>query len=228
MHWQQCKVWCYWPHNGHNWLVSYFSMYTTDVWCIQMCTMIKIYITCTICIYHSTILEFLKTHHHHYTSIQLIISTLMCNFFWQCPPICKCFYFWDVECLLLLLESWILASSLTYFKFAWKTASLLVVVTAKCCSDLTVLYNDNQHLSLLYDSAIFVPASDKNNWLGHVPPQIYIESYSNVNLCSFLIWRLIYILLHLLGRSQMGLRCPLCLLLIKGNIYQYVPKWFLW
>ena len=53
---------------------------------------------------------------------------------------------WDVEHLLSLLESWAQASSLTNFKLAWKTATLLVLATAKCCSDLTLSCIDSQHL----------------------------------------------------------------------------------
>ena len=67
----------------------------------------------------------------------------MHHFYLQCPPSCKCFDPWDVEHLLSLLESQAPASSLTTFKLAWKTATLLVVVTAKNCSDLTLLCIDN-------------------------------------------------------------------------------------
>ena len=45
-----------------------------------------------------------------------------------------------------LLESWALASSLPTFKLAWKTATLLALLTAKQCSDLTLLCVGNQHL----------------------------------------------------------------------------------
>ena len=91
---------------------------------------------------------------------------------------------WDVEHLLFLLESWAPASALTTFKLAWKTATLLALVTAKCCSDLTLLCIDNQHLFLQCNAAIFVPMSGgKTDCLGHLPSQIGIESHSNVNLC---------------------------------------------
>ena len=43
-----------------------------------------------------------------------------------------------------------------YFKLAWQTATL-TLATAKCCSDLTFLCIDNQHLQ--HHVAIFVPAS---------------------------------------------------------------------
>ena len=63
----------------------------------------------------------------------------MHHFYVQHPPSLKHFDPWDVECLLSLLESWALASSLTTFKLAWKTTTLLALVTVKFCSDLTSL-----------------------------------------------------------------------------------------
>ena len=66
---------------------------------------------------------------------------------------------WDVEHLLSLLESWALASSLTTFKLAWKTATVLALVTVKRCSDLILLCIDNQHLFLQHHAAIFNPIS---------------------------------------------------------------------
>ena len=44
------------------------------------------------------------------------------------PSTCKCFDPWDVEHLLWLLESWPLATSLTNFKHATKTATLSAVI----------------------------------------------------------------------------------------------------
>ena len=83
-----------------------------------------------------------------------------------------------------MLESWAPASSLTNFKLAWKTATILALATAKCCSDLTLLCIDYQHLFLQHHAAIFVPASGgKMDWLGYLPPQICVESDSSVNLC---------------------------------------------
>ena len=108
----------------------------------------------------------------------------MHHFYLQYPPSRKWFDPWDVEHLLSLLESWAPASSLTTFKLAWKTATLLALVTAKHCSDLTLLCVDNQHLFLQHHAAIFVPLSGgKTDCPGHLPPQIHIESHSSVNLC---------------------------------------------
>ena len=108
----------------------------------------------------------------------------MHHFCLQDPLSHKHFDFWDVECLLSLLDSWAPASSLTTFKLAWKTATVLALVTAKCCSDLTLLCVYNQHLFLQHHAAIFIPLSDsKMDCLGHLPPQILIESDTNVNLC---------------------------------------------
>ena len=72
---------------------------------------------------------------------------------------CKQCYPWYVECLLSLLEIWEPASSLTTFKLIWKTGTLLALVNAKCCSDLTLLYIDNQHLVPQHHAAIFIPVS---------------------------------------------------------------------
>ena len=106
------------------------------------------------------------------------------HFYLQCPPSCKQFDPWDVECLLSLLESWVLASSISTFKLAWKTATLMALVTAKCHSNLTLLCIDNQHLLLQCNAAIFIPMSGgKTDHLGHLPPQVGIESHSSVTLC---------------------------------------------
>ena len=118
----------------------------------------------------------------------------MCHFYLQHPPSRKQFDPWDVEHLLSLLESWAPASSLTAFKLAWKTATLLALVTAKHCSDLTLLCVDNQHLFLQCNAAIFIPWSGgKTDHLGHLPPQVHIESHSNVNLCPVFFYLKAYL-----------------------------------
>ena len=138
----------------------------------------------TLGIYCSAISAFLEPHCIHKASNHPVILKVMHHFHLQHPPSRKWFDPWDVECLLSLLESWAPTSSLTTFKLAWKTATLLALVTAKYCSDLTLLCADNQHLFLLHNAAIFVPLSGgKTDWLGHLPHQIHIESHSNVNLC---------------------------------------------
>ena len=92
--------------------------------------------------------------------------------------------------MLSLLESWAPASSLTTFKLACKTATLLALVTAKGCSDLTLLCIDNQHLFLQHYAAIFFPMSGgKTDCSDHLPPQICIESHSNVNLCPVVLFK---------------------------------------
>ena len=49
---------------------------------------------------------------------------------------------------------------------------------------MSLLSIDNEHLFLQHHAAIFIPASGgKMDQLGHLPPQIYFESHSNVNLC---------------------------------------------
>ena len=139
---------------------------------------------CTIGIYCSAISAFLEPHCIHKASNHPVISKLMHHFYLQHPLSCKWFDPWDVEHLLSLLESWAPASSLTTLKLAWKTATLLALVTAKRCSYLTLLCVDNQHLFLQNHAAIFFPLSGgKTDRLGHLPPQICTESHSNVNLC---------------------------------------------
>ena len=71
-----------------------------------------------------------------------------------------------------------------HFKHTWKVVTLLVLVTVKCFSDFTLLHIDNQHLILQHYACIFILAcGGKMDPLGHLPPQIHIESHSNVHLC---------------------------------------------
>ena len=138
----------------------------------------------TIGIYHSTISAFLEPHCIHKASNHPVILKLMCHFYLQHPPSCTWFYPWYVECLLSLLESWAPMSSLTTFNWLGRLLLLLALVTAKHCSDLTLLCVDNQYLFLQCNAAIFIPLSGgKTDRLGHLPPQIHIESHCNVNLC---------------------------------------------
>ena len=140
----------------------------------------------TIGLYCSAVSGYLELYQIHKASNHPVISKLMHFFYLQHPPSCKWFDPWDVEHLLSLLESWAPASSLTTFKVAWKTATLLVLVTAKHCSDLTLLCIDNQHLFLQCNAAIFIPMSGgKTHCLGHLSSQIHIESNTNVNLFPF-------------------------------------------
>ena len=84
------------------------------------------------------------------------------------------------------MESWAPASSLATLKLAWKTVTLLALVTAKHCSDLTLLYIDNQHLFLQCNAAIFIPMSGgKTDCLGHLPPQVCIESIPMLIFAQF-------------------------------------------
>ena len=107
----------------------------------------------------------------------------MHHFYLQCPSH-EHFDPWDVEPLLFLLESWALASSLPTFKLVLKTATLLALITAKHCSDLTLSCIDNQHLFLQCHAAIFIPMSGgRTDHPGHLASQICIDSHSSVNLC---------------------------------------------
>ena len=143
----------------------------------------------TIGIYCSASSAFLEPHCLHKASNHPVISKLMCHFYLQCPPSYKCFDPRDVECLIPLLESWAPASSLSTFKLAWKVATLLVLVNARHCSDLTLLCIDNQYLFLQHHAAIFIPLSGgKTDHLGHLPPKIHIGSHPNVNLCPVFLF----------------------------------------
>ena len=66
----------------------------------------------------------------------------------ESPHSHKCFDPWNVEYKLSLFGSWALASPLTTFKPAWKTAILLALFNVKHCSDLTLLCIDNLYLFL--------------------------------------------------------------------------------
>ena len=133
--------------------------------------------------YNSATCTFLEPHHLHKASNHPVISKLIHHFYLQHPSSHKHFNPWDVVHLLSLLEGWTPASFLTTFKLAWKTATLLVLVTVKHCSDLTLCI-DNQHLFLQHYTAIFIPLSGgKTDHLGHLSPQIRIEFHTNVNLC---------------------------------------------
>ena len=69
-----------------------------------------------------------------------------------------------------------------------------------CCSDLPLLCIDNQHLFLQHNAAIFIPMpGGKTDCLGHLCPQICIESHSNVNLCPVFSGRLIWDILNHVG-----------------------------
>ena len=126
----------------------------------------------------------MEPHHIHKASNHPVVLKLICHFYLQCPPSHKWFDPWDIEYLLSLSESLVPTSSLTTFKLAWKTATLLALVTAKHYSDLTLLCVDNQHLFLQHNAAIFIPLSGgKTDCPGHLSPQICIESHTNVNFC---------------------------------------------
>ena len=167
-------------------------------------------------------LLFLEPHWLHKTSNHPVISKLTWHFYLQHPPSHKCFDPWDVECLLSLLESWAPASSLTTFKLAWKIATLLVLVTAKHCSDLTVLCIDNQHLFLQHNVAISIPMSG-----GIFPMRFVLSLIPMLILALFFIWSLIWDILNHLGQSQMDHMWLLCFWVTIGSISLSVLKQFL-
>ena len=112
-------------------------------------------------------------------------------------------------------------SSLTTFKLAWKTATILALVTTKCCSHLTLLCVDNQHLFLQHNAPIFIPLSGgKTDHRGHLLPQICIESSSNVNLCPVFYLKAYLRCTESFGRKPDG-SCVTSLFL--GNNRQHWP-----
>ena len=130
--------------------------------------------------------------------------------------------------LVSLLESWAPASSLTTFKLAWKTATLLALVTAKCCSDLTLLCVDNQHPFLQHNAAISVPLSGgKTDHLGHLPPQIHIESHSSVNLYPVFYLKAYFRCTESFRMKPDGSQVTSLIWLTTGSIGLFVLKPFL-
>ena len=70
-------------------------------------------------------------------------------------------------------------------KLAWKTATLLALITSKYWSDLSLLHVDNQHLFHQHHAEIVVHASGgEMDQSGHLPPQIHTKSHCNVNFCA--------------------------------------------
>ena len=95
----------------------------------------------------------------------------------------KGFKSWNHHYLLSLLESQAPVSSLTDFRLAWKTATLLALVMVRC-PNLTLLCIDNQHFFSLASHCYFIPASDcKMDWLGNLPHEICIQTQPCVNAC---------------------------------------------
>ena len=140
--WKEWASWCAWQGLPNNTIsapkLANFLLHLFQVGLAWH----TIGISCT------AISAFLEPHQIHKASNHPVISKLMCHFYLQHPPSHKNFDPWDVEHLLSLLESWAPASFLTTFKLAWKTATLSSLVTAKCCTDLTLLCIDNWHLFL--------------------------------------------------------------------------------
>ena len=64
-----------------------------------------------------------------------------------------------MKCLLLLWENWAPASSVINYKLALKIVTFLALVNAKHCSDVPLLWIDNQYLFLQCDAAILISES---------------------------------------------------------------------
>ena len=109
-------------------------------------------------IYQCAISTFMEPHHIHKASNHPgHLNINMHHFYLQHPPSHKhalmlgmlnafAIFVGELSTQLLLSLA---------FKLAWKTATLLGLVTAKLCYDLTILYIDNQHLFLQHHAAIF-------------------------------------------------------------------------
>ena len=146
----------------------------------------------TIGIYCSAICTFLEPPHLHKASTEPVISKLMHHFYSQHPPSCKHFDPRDVEDLFSLLEGRAPTSSLTTFKFAWTTTTVLSLVTARHCSDLTLLCIDNQHLFLQHHAAIFIPCLVTRQFVGVIFQLSFVLS-----LTPMLIFVLFYVKAYL-------------------------------
>ena len=112
------------------------------------------------------------------------------------------------------------ASSLTTFKLAWKTATLLAPVTTKCCSDLTLLCIDNQDLFFSIMLLFSFPCLVARQIVQVIFLLKFILSLAPMLIFVMLFnWRLIWDILNHLGWSQMDHVWPLFL----GNHRQHRP-----
>ena len=87
------------------------------------------------------------------------------------------------QMFIFLLERRVPGFPLSNLKLAWKTATLIALVTTKYCSGLTFLFINNQDLSPSGSCYIIPVSCDKMDRLGHCPSQICIECHSYVYLC---------------------------------------------
>ena len=87
-------------------------------------------------------------------------------------------------CLCWRVGHWLL---LTTFKLAWKIATIWALVSAKCCSNLTLLCIYNQHLFLVSCCFFHSHVLWQDGLTSYIHPQIWIESHSNVKLCPVFI-----------------------------------------
>ena len=90
------------------------------------------------------------------------------------------------------------------------------------CTYLTLSCIGNQHLYLQHNAASFILASGGNmDQLGHLPPQICIESYSVVYLCSVFYLKAYLHHIEPFRKKSDGPRvCSLFLVIIGGTFLQ--------
>ena len=179
-------------------------------------------------IYCSVVSAFLELHHHHKALNHPTVYELMEHFYLQHPPLYKHFDLWDIECSLSLLESCAPVSSSSDFKLAWKTATLLVFITAKCYFNSTLLHIDKISTFFFSDFCYFF----LHLWVEFIDWAIFhlkfiLNDIPMLFFALYFIWRLWYSVLSLLERSCMHLGYPLCFLVIIGSTCKFVPKQFL-
>ena len=106
-------------------------------------------------------------------------------------------------------------------------SNITLNVTAKC-SDLTLLYIDYPYFFLQHHAVDFIPAfGGKMDWLGHLLPDIWIKSHSNVNLCPVFYLKAYLCYTKSLGRSCMDFMWPYCSCVTNDCTCQYVLRYYI-
>ena len=110
-------------------------------------------------IYCSVLSAFLEPHDDYGTSNYTIIYKLMHHFYLQCSLSYKHL----IHGILNVYWSWLWNLLLLILKLTQKTSAVLTLLTAKNCSDSTLLCIDTQHLLLQDHATIFIPVSSTAN-----------------------------------------------------------------
>jgi integrase len=91
---------------------------------------------------------------------------------------------WDVAEVLQLLESWGPTERLSLTKLSWKTAMIVALISARRCSDLTLLRRDRGHLQHSDTRVVLQPVfGAKQDRPGHQIPPISFSLSRRRHLC---------------------------------------------